>query len=444
MDSTKGWLVAVAVLAFLGGIAAPMVPAVGSALAILAAGVALFRAFVGPGQAAESRPGLAGPSLAPGAARSGPPNATSARPLPTVTMPSPPPAVSPSFSPGVQNQVALEGSGRVAPTVFEASQQSGLPSFGPPPGSSLAPSAQGYAVYERLEKLGEGTMGELWLVRHRQLDRVAALKEIKGTGVDAEDIGRFNREARVLSRLHCPHTIQIYDYGVGPSGFPYYVMEYLEGVNLQTLVDQLGPVAPERAIHVLRQVSLSLEEAHEAGLVHRDIKPANVMLCHYGTEWDFAKLLDFGLVKRDPGQESSELTRDAVVLGTPAYLAPESLRGSKFVDGRADLYGLAAVGFHLVTGRLLFDHQHPLAMAKAHLLEEAPRASQRAPGPIPRELDDLLNDCLQKDPQRRPQTARAMIQRLEAIPLTQPWSNAHAQDWWTEYGKLLSARISRI
>ncbi len=273
-------------------------------------------------------------------------------------------------------------------------------------------------------------MGELWLVRHRELNRTAVLKEIKGADVRADDLERFNREALALSRLGCPHTIQIYVFGVGSEGYPYYVMEHLDGVDLQTLVGRHGAMVPERVVHVLRQVCLSLEEAHAAGLVHRDIKPANIMLCHYGAMWDFAKLLDFGLVKADKGSGRASLTSAAVVLGTPAYLAPESLKGSKFVDGRADLYGLAAVAFYMLTGRLLFDHDNPIKMAKAHLQEQAPRASSHAKFSLPPELDELIEACLRKDPDERPQTAREMRERLEAIPLASAWSQEHAERWW--------------
>jgi serine/threonine-protein kinase len=277
-------------------------------------------------------------------------------------------------------------------------------------------------------------MGELWLVRHRELERVAALKEIKGGAVTHEDLTRFRREARALSNLHCPHTIQVYDFGIGQHGHPYYVMEYLDGVNLQDLVTKRGPFAAERAVHVLRQVCLSLDEAHEVGLVHRDIKPANIMLCHYATQWDFVKLLDFGLVKRDSNSESISLTRPAVVLGTPAYVAPESLRGSKFVDGRADLYAVGAVGYFLLTGRLLFDHDQPIAMAKAHLLEKAPRASEQVR--LPAALDELLDECLAKDPDQRPQSAKQVLERLNAVRIEQ-WSQTQAQRLWDDYGPLL-------
>ena len=271
-------------------------------------------------------------------------------------------------------------------------------------------------------------MGELWLVRHLGLGRIAALKEIRGTEVNDEDVGRFTREAQVLSNLRCPHTIQVYDFGIGQNGFPFYVMEHLEGINLQVLVDKHGPLPAARTIHVLRQVCLSLQEAHDVGLVHRDIKPANIMLCRYGSAWDFVKLLDFGLVKKDGHHDTTSLTRPAVVLGTPAYVAPESLRGSKYVDGRADLYAVGAVGYFLLTGRLLFDHDQPVAMARAHLLEPAPRASDRVP--VPRELDDLLYDCLRKEPGERPQTARQLVERLDMVPIEAAWSQTQAEECW--------------
>jgi serine/threonine-protein kinase len=304
----------------------------------------------------------------------------------------------------------------------------------PIPKSSLPPSSQSFPHYRRLEKLAEGTMGALWLVQHRELDRIAALKEIKGTEVGAEDLARFKREAEVLSELRSAHTIHLYDYGVSESGQPYYVMEYLEGINLQSLVDKKGPLSVPRVVHILAQVCSSLEEAHDAGLVHRDIKPANIMLCHYGAEWDFVKLLDFGLVKSEPKSDRASITRPAVVLGTPAYVAPESLKGSKFVDARADIYGLGAVAYYLLTGRLLFDHDQPVAMAKAHLLEPAPHASERVS--LPPALDRLIDDCLKKDPKDRPASARALRERLQEIRLA-PWSQEQAKNLWSDYGGIL-------
>lgn len=394
----KTWLVAIAALSLLAGVAALLLPIAGTALSLLIAVIAVYLLLNGT----------------------------------AVGVAAPPPLVARADTTTSPEHGARSEAPRAASTSLPLAPSSTPPkhSSAPPPGSSSIPPAPGLSSYERLNKLAEGAMGELWLVRHVGLGRIAALKEIRGTEVDDEDVGRFTREAQVLSNLRCPHTIQVYDYGVGQDGFPYFVMEHLDGINLQQLVDKHGPMPAPRAVHVLRQVCLSLQEAHEVGLVHRDIKPANIMLCRYGSAWDFVKLLDFGLVKRDRQRDSASLTRPAVVLGTPAYVAPESLRGSKYVDGRADLYAVGAVGYFLLTGRLLFDHDQPVAMARAHLLEPAPRVSERVP--VPRELDDLLYQCLRKEPEERPQTARELGEHLERVPLETPWTQTLAEEWWSK------------
>lgn len=391
----KTWLVIIAVLSLLAGVAALWLPIAGTALSLLIAVTSVYVLLQG-----------------------------------TATGPTPPPLVArPETTRPPENRAKSEPAPAAVPNLPAATTATPPPQHSSvPPGSSSISPPLGLSNYERLDKLAEGAMGELWLVRHIGLGRIAALKEIRGTEVNDEDVGRFTREAQVLSNLRCPHTIQVYDYGVGQDGFPFYVMEHLEGINLQQLVDKHGPLPARRAVHVLRQVCLSLQEAHDVGLVHRDIKPANIMLCRYGSEWDFVKLLDFGLVKRDRQKDSASLTRPAIVLGTPAYVAPESLRGSKYVDGRADLYAVGAVGHFLLTGHLLFDHDQPVAMARAHLLEPAPRVSARVQ--VPRELDDLLYECLKKEPEERPQTARELVERLERVPLDTSWSQAHAEEWW--------------
>ena len=271
-------------------------------------------------------------------------------------------------------------------------------------------------------------MGEVWRARHRLLDRPTALKRIKAARLDAEDLARFKREARATAQLRSPHTVDIYDFGVDEQGF-FYAMELLDGIDLQRLVDRVGPVSPARAIGILVQACHSLAEAHSVGVVHRDIKPANVMLCRYGLDFDFVKLLDFGLAKQRRSKDSAVgLTRQGAVLGTTAFIAPESLQGSASVDARADLYSLAAVGFWLITGQLLFDHDKPLAMARAHLLEQPPLLSSKVA--VPAELDTLIAQCLLKDPSARPRSASELRERLLAIRALPPWSDADARAWW--------------
>jgi len=295
--------------------------------------------------------------------------------------------------------------------------------------------------YELRELLAAGTMGEVFRARHKALGRDVAFKRIKPGSIDAEDAKRFEREARVLSTLRSPHTVEVYDFGVTPGGELFYAMELLDGLDLQTAVREHGPMPPERVVHLMLQACASLGEAHDQALVHRDVKPANFMICRYGGEFDFLKILDFGLVKKPPGRESSAgVTNPATVLGTPAYLAPESMGGSKYVDGRADLYALGAVAFFLLTGRLVFETDKPLVMVKMHLTDPPPKASEYSTFEIPGALDSLLLDCLQKKPEDRPSSADVVRRRLEEIPLASRWTRDRATAWWKE--RALTGRVA--
>jgi hypothetical protein len=195
--------------------------------------------------------------------------------------------------------------------------------------------------YRLISKLGAGGMGEVWLARHRLLARPAAVKLIQreaAPGRDREQLmRRFQREAEVTAGLRSPHTVQLYDFGVDDNGSFYYVMELLQGLDLQQIVSRFGPQPAERATVLLRQACRSLAEAHEHGLVHRDIKPANLFVARMGSEYDYLKILDFGIVKDRPGEDLTALSAQNVLQGTPAFMAPEVVLGDREVDGRADL-----------------------------------------------------------------------------------------------------------
>src|SRR5206468_1620159 len=212
-------------------------------------------------------------------------------------------------------------------------------------------------------RLGTGGMGEVWKAKHKLLAREAAIKLIRPQVLQSSTgrqefllRKRFEREAQVTASLRSPHTVALYDFGHAKDGSFYYVMELLDGIDLETLVDQYGPMDPGRVVHILYQACKSLEEAHKAGLIHRDIKPRNILLCKLGLEYDFAKVLDFGLVKslRPTDVAESMLTVEGVITGTPAYLAPEIALGNRDIDGRADLYSLGCVAYFLLTGLLVF------------------------------------------------------------------------------------------
>jgi len=302
--------------------------------------------------------------------------------------------------------------------------------------------------YNLEQMLGRGGMGEVWRGSHRLLARPAAIKLIRpdNLGSDAREwLKRFEREAKATARLQSPHTVDIYDYGTAEDGTFYYVMELLEGFDLETLVSQFGPVPPERAIRILTQACHSLAEAHQGGLIHRDVKPANIYVCRYGLDWDFVKLLDFGLVKRTgvPDEPGRQLTVAGVIAGTPGYMSPEIGQGSPDVDWRADIYALGAVGYWLLTGQPVFEGSTPMQIVMAHIQKPPVPPSRRTDQKIPAELEEILLACLRKDPNDRPQTMQELAQSLRAVPIEKPWTEERARRWWLEHGTAASARIGQ-
>ena len=168
-------------------------------------------------------------------------------------------------------------------------------------------------------------------------------------------VARFEREVQLTSALTHPNTVAVFDYGRTPDGIFYYAMEYLEGMNLDELIQRFGPLPEARMVYILRQVCGSLAEAHAAGLVHRDIKPANIILTRRGGLHDFVKVLDFGLAKALDSQDRAGVTSPNALMGTPLYLSPEAVNQPDQIDARADVYALAAVGYFLLTGTPVFD-----------------------------------------------------------------------------------------
>lgn len=292
--------------------------------------------------------------------------------------------------------------------------------------------------YRLVERLGEGGMGEVWRAQHRLLARPAAIKLIRGTGKDAqtpshEMIRRFEQEAQVTARLSSPHTVQLFDFGIADDGSFYYVMELLNGLDLETLVRKHGPLPSERVIYLLRQVCHSLAEAASFGLVHRDIKPANLFVCRYGGEWDFMKVLDFGIAK--PADNMLEtgaitLTADHALRGTPAYIAPEQVLSGPAVDSRADIYAVGCVAYFLLTGQLVFTGDTPMAVVLQHAQAIPIPPSEKSELPIPPALERLVMSCLAKSPADRPQSARELSQQLADVSGSGAWTQERAREWW--------------
>jgi len=292
--------------------------------------------------------------------------------------------------------------------------------------------------YELVRKLDHGGMGEIWRARHRMLARPVAVKLIRPELLGAKSaveaaalVSRFQREAEATAALHSAHTVGLHDFGVTPEGAFYYVMDLLEGLDLEILVRRHGPVPPERAIHLLVQACESLAEAHEAGLVHRDVKPANMIACHWGIKWDFVKVLDFGLVKAtwSMGTERDDVTSDGMITGTPAFIAPETIRGEEDIDARVDIYGLGCVAYWLLTGERVFTGR--LVDVLFHHVHTPPvPPSVRLGAPVPAALEELVLSCLAKGRDQRPRSAEWLAARLLKCETGAEWTQDRAREWW--------------
>ena len=301
-----------------------------------------------------------------------------------------------------------------------------------------AQTAQELGSYRLVAPIGEGGMGEVWKASHQMLARAAAIKLVKPVVADvsarqAENfVRRFRREANVIAGLQSPHTVYLYDFGTSKDGRFYYVMELLDGVSLQTLVSTFGPQPAARVVSILRQICRSLEEAHAQGLVHRDLKPSNVMVCKVGLQYDFVKVLDFGLAKPVAGENITRLTVEGVAAGTPGYIAPEVALGETAVDHRADLYALGCVGYFLLTGSVVFPDSNPVSMALKHVQATPEPPSSRTELPISVELERVIMHCLEKNPAHRPASARDIDDLLQSCGVDE-WTDRHAEAWWERH-----------
>lgn len=299
-----------------------------------------------------------------------------------------------------------------------------------------AHNAEEMGSYNLEYMIDKGGMGEIWRAKHRFLARDAAVKLIRPEMLVAQSgrqasvmRKRFELEAQSIARLKSPHTVALFDFGMSQDQSFYYVMELLDGIDLQLLVERFGPQPAARVRHILLGICESLEEAHRAGLVHRDIKPKNIFITRVGIKYDFPKVLDFGLVKSLRQTNLGTMTMDGTTTGTPAYMAPEmALAGT--VDGRADLYSLGAVAYFLLTGQPVFNASNIAALALAHVQQTPVKPSERTELSIPVPMEEIVMRCLEKDPSNRPRSAQELARLLtEAVGIGQ-WTNEQAHQWW--------------
>jgi serine/threonine-protein kinase len=318
--------------------------------------------------------------------------------------------------------------------------------------------------YRLKELLGKGAMGEVYLAQHRLLRRPCAVKVIRTDQIGSREwMARFEREVQAMAQLTHPNTVEVYDFGCTDDNLFFYAMEYLPGWTLDALVRAHGPLPPGRVVHLLRQVCGALAEAHEKGLIHRDIKPSNILVCERGGVKDVVKLLDFGLVYVQAGEPApggpeplpagvpesaaqaaaraggSHMTRAGQLLGTPAYMAPEQVRGEQ-PDARSDIYSLGGVACFLLTGKPPFEGDTLEDLCLSHLYAPAPRLRDQLPE-IPADLEAIITRCLTKEREARFQHVNDMAAALEATGCSGAWGSAEAQAWWQTHAMTPEAVI---
>ncbi|MFT6395750.1 MAG: serine/threonine-protein kinase [Bradymonadia bacterium] len=306
-------------------------------------------------------------------------------------------------------------------------------------------------AYKLEEALGRGGMGDVWRATHSMLKRPTAVKLIRLHASQSEEdarvaLERFEHEAQATAALRSAHTLEVYDFGVTRDGDFYYVMEPLDGINLhdrelldginlhdRELLDGINlhdmavrhdPLPAERIVWIAEQVCHSMGEAHSIGVTHRDIKLANIVLCRYGRDEDYVKVVDFGLVKAVDAPVDSRLTAEERVPDTPAFLASELVEAPDQIDGRADIYALGCVLYCLLVGAVAFPIETPMQAVVKHVSDAPTPPSSRSECEIPPALEELVMACLAKTPQDRPKTTQEVVNRLRAVRPDREWTQA--------------------
>jgi eukaryotic-like serine/threonine-protein kinase len=290
-----------------------------------------------------------------------------------------------------------------------------------PPGERRDLSGSTIAGRYLVERcLGVGGMGAVYVARHLTLGAQVAIKLLLPDRVNARSMARFMREAQAASRVDHENVIGVLDFAQTDAGDYFLVMEYVSGLPLDEEIRRAGPFPIERALHVLAQIAAGLARTHELGIIHRDLKPENVLLCERRGDRDFVKLIDFGLAKAlhvEPGE--ALLTHEGDVFGTPEYMPPEQWRGGA-TDARSDIYSFGVLAYELVTGRLPFEGDLS-ELVQAHL-ERTPIAPgrRRRGGGVPEPLERVILAAMEKQPERRPESMRQVLDAIAETLVTLP------------------------
>jgi serine/threonine-protein kinase len=289
--------------------------------------------------------------------------------------------------------------------------------------SILTPGTVIDGRYEVVGKLAAGGMGEVYKVQHVELGKPMAVKVmLPELSNDQEFVGRFKREAIAASRIGQQNIVDISDFGRTANGRFYFVMEFLDGMTLASLLHRQGAQAPERVLNISAQAARALAAAHAQSIVHRDLKPENIMLLQRPGQPDFVKVLDFGVAKVSTGHGQGGHTAVGMVVGTPQYMSPEQAKAIP-VDTRSDIYSLGLIIYELVAGKPTFSAETPSMLMVKHVTEQPTPFDRAALGHVPEELEQLIFKMLQKEPDQRPQTMEEVLGVLETL-----WARVKSND----------------
>ena len=292
--------------------------------------------------------------------------------------------------------------------------------------------------YRLLRKLDEGGTGEVYLAEHDSLQRPCVLKFVRPG--DEEAAARFKREVLAAAMLSHPNTVSVFDSGRTRDGVPYCAMEYLPGLNIADIVHGSGPMPASRAVYLGRQVCGALAEIHRLGFIHRDVSPSNVFAGVLGGRCDVAKVLDLGAVGgRIVGDAPAA---DSGIAGTPEYVAPEQAVSGRGIDGRADIYGLGALLYFMVTGVPPFQRDAAEDVLRAHVSEQVTPPRELV-ADVPADVEAVILRCLAKRPEDRFRDARAVADALGACACAAEWDESRAERWWSE-GRMTGAAPSPV
>ncbi len=270
--------------------------------------------------------------------------------------------------------------------------------------------------------IGAGGMGAVYEAHHVGTGRRVAIKVISTGDLSKDEqlVGRFQREARAAGAVDTQHICQVLDTGTDPTThWPFMVMEFMHGEDVQQLLRRVGPTHPDLALRIAAQACVGLSKAHEAGVVHRDIKPANLYLARTDASRVIVKLLDFGIakVKMEHASEMGDagLTRTGTMLGSPLYMSPEQARGMKTIDHRADIWSLGVVLYEMLTGRTPYHHIEALGELIIAICSEVPAPVQDYAPWVPPEVAALVHKALKQNPADRFQSANEMLEAVRAL-----------------------------